>query len=127
MRMNLSVSDVKIFVPSKNFGKSLRFYRKLGWQFSPVDDGKLAELELGGQRFYLQNHYNKGWAQNFMFYLNVESAADWAVHAKSIIRSDDFAAAKVKGPAIQPHGPLVTHVWDPVGVLLHFAETLNEG
>ena len=38
---------------------------KVNWR---AEDDTLAELELAGNRVYLQNYYNEGWANNFMMH-----------------------------------------------------------
>jgi len=125
--MNLTASDVKIFVPAKDFQESLAFYSALGWQTNFVaDDGSLAVLELGDSRFYLQNYYNKEWADNFMLHITVEDAAAWYQHASNIIANGSYKNACINKPKEEPYGALVTFVWDPCGVLLHFAQPLGD-
>lgn len=117
-------SDVKPFVPAMNFGESLAFYKTLGWQenFKADDDG-LAELELADCRFYLQNYY-KDWANNFMLHITVEDAQAWHDHAKAVIDAGSWQYARLRKPKEQSYA-LVTFVWAPSGVLLHFAEHLS--
>ncbi len=121
-----TASDVKVFVPAKNFSESLAFYSKLGWQLNwQADDNSLAELELGGQRFYLQNYYNKAWADNFMMNISVNDALAWWQHANHVIEEGNYKFARLQEPQEQSYGALVTFVWDPSGVLLHFAQSLE--
>ncbi len=115
-----SALDLKVFVPSKNFDESLAFYLDLGWQKN-WSDNSLAELELGGHRFYLQKYYHKGWANNFMMYIDVEDAQAWYDHIVEVLNRHNFKYARVKPPKDEPHA-LVTYAWDPCGVLLHFAQ-----
>ena len=57
--MNLTATDVKVFVPAKDFQESLRFYSALGWHLNyRADNDDIVELELADCRFYLQNYYN---------------------------------------------------------------------
>lgn len=121
MDEQLSVSDIKVFVPAKDFKLSLSFYQELGWETIGLHD-KLAELELRGFRFFLQDYYNKGWANNFMFYINVEDAQAWYEHILKVLEDGRFGKARVNEPKRQSHGDIVTHAWDPSGVLLHFAQ-----
>lgn len=124
--MNLSVKDVKVFVPAKDFKQSLGFYQALGWQANFVaDDGGLAELELGGCRFFLQNFYSKELAENFMLYLSIEDAEAWWERVSAVINSGLYGGARVAKPKEEAYGALVTYVWDPSGVLLHFAQPLE--
>lgn len=117
--------DVKVFVPAKDFQRSLEFYAQLGWQVNWEHDGGLAELELASSRFFLQNYYNKDWAENFMLYVPVENAQAWFDHVSELIESHSYSDISVSPPKVEPHDHKVTYVWDPSGVLLHFAEALS--
>lgn len=118
--------DVKPFVPASNFSESLAFYQALGWEVNfKTDDDGLAELELAGCRFYLQNYYNKDWADNFMLHITVEDAKAWWEHASKVIKTGHYNDARLKEPEEQAYGAWVTFVWDLSGVLLHFAEYLS--
>ncbi|MEK6221336.1 MAG: hypothetical protein N2D54_03725 [Chloroflexota bacterium] len=119
----LSVSDVKVFVPTKNFNQSIKFYSKLGWDVIFQSDD-LAEMELADNRIYLQNFYQKGWANNFMLFMDVADAQSWYDHIYYIIKMGKFGSARVNPPKKQDYGALVTFAWDPCGVLLHFAQAL---
>ncbi len=124
--LNLKANDVKVFVPAKNFSESLEFYTSLGWQqIWKADDDGLAILELADQRFYLQNYYNKDWANNFMLHISVQDAEAWWQLASQVIEAGHYKHARLKKPEKQDYGALVTFVWDPSGVLLHFAQFLE--
>jgi len=114
--------DVKIFVPAKDFKTSLDFYTQLGWQINWEHEGDLAELELAGTRLFLQNFYVKKWAENFMIYVSVENAQAWFEHVSAIKAPGDFPRIRVNPPKLEGHGDIVTYVWDPSRILLHFAE-----
>ncbi len=113
------VIDVKVFVPAQDFQRSLDFYLALGWkQLWLADDRSLAELELGGHRIYLQDFYVKDWAWNFMIHVTVDDIEAWESRAGQV--AEDFG---LKTKAIHDEEyALVTHVWDPSGVLIHFAQ-----
>lgn len=117
--------DVKVFVPAKNFQRSLEFYTQLGWQVNWNHDGGLAELELANCRFFLQNFYNKHWAENFMLYVPVENAQAWFEYVTELIQEGGYSDIRVSPPKVEPHGDKVTYVWDPSGILLHFGEALS--
>ncbi|MEZ4630613.1 MAG: hypothetical protein R2880_07895 [Deinococcales bacterium] len=118
--------DIKVFVPAMNFLESLEFYKALGWQVNfQAEDNGLAELELANQRFYLQNYYHKDWANNFMLHITVDDAKAWWQHASKVIKAGNWKHARLQEPKEQAYGALVTFVWDPSGVLLHFAEYLS--
>ncbi|MEM7346360.1 MAG: hypothetical protein AAF485_19140 [Chloroflexota bacterium] len=118
---NLTVNDVRVFVPAKDFEISKEFYIALGWQMTWSDEN-LAILEIADQRFYLQNYYTKDWAENFMLHISVDDATAWKEHASALLSEGKFKDVRVEGPKLEPYGALVTYVWDPSGVLLHFAQ-----
>ncbi len=122
---NLSASDIKPFIGSRDFDQSRDFYVALGWKVN-FDTGDLAELELGKHRFYLQAYYQRQWCENSMLHITVEDAEGWYRHAKAVLEDRVYGAARVKAPKMQDYGALVTHVWDPVGVLLHFAQPVDQ-
>ena len=118
-----AASDLKVFVPAKDFALSKRFYAALGFHAN-WEEGDLAEFEIAGVRFLLQNLYEPSWAGYFMLHVRVDDAAAWARHAHAVIASGDFPGTKVEGPRDESWGFRVTYVWDPSGVLLHFAERI---
>ncbi len=112
--------DVKVFVPAKDFQRSLDFYKALGWkQLWVADDGSLAELELADNRMYLQDFYVKDWAWNFMIHVTVDDIEEWESKATQV--AEQFG---LKTNAMHDEEyALVAHIWDPSGVLIHFAKT----
>lgn len=123
---NLSASDIKAFVGSKDYEESRDFYEAIGFKLN-FDAGDLAELELGNCRFYLQNYYQRKWCENSMLHITVEDAQAWYGHVAKVLEERRYGAARVREPSEQSYGALVTFVWDPVGVLLHFAQPLKSG
>ncbi len=118
-----AVKDVKVFVPTLDFDESLRFYTALGWRLNWRHE-ELAEVELAGVRLYLQKFYAKEWAENFMIYVVVADAAAWYDHIAAVLEDHDFSQARVAPPKEEPYGAIVTYVWDPCGVLIHFAQSV---
>ena len=118
-----NAGDIKVFVPAMNFNQSVAFYEGMGWNVNwRAADDSLAELELANSRCYLQNYYNEDWANNFMMHITVDDARAWWEHASKVIENGAYEYARVREPQDQPYGALVTFVWDPSGVLLHFAQ-----
>lgn len=118
--------DVKVFVPSRDFALSLRFYSRLGWQCNWQHEDSLAEIELAGVRLYLQNYYAREWAENFMIYVPVDDAAAWHAHLLGVLADGEFPGARVEPPRREDYGARVTYAWDPCGVLIHFAEPVGD-
>jgi hypothetical protein len=119
-------TDLRPFIPAKDYALSRRFYAALGWTESYADDN-IALLERGGTRFYLQAYYQKEWAENTMLHLTVQDAAAWHALAEQVLAGGEYPGARLKEPAEQPYGALVTHLIDPSGVLLHFAQWHSKG
>jgi hypothetical protein len=117
----LAVTDVRHFVPAEDFARSRAFYTALGWSTLWTDDEALALMSLAGHQIMLQNYYVKEWAENSMLVIEVADARAWYRHVAQVLADGEFGAARVAEPQ-QQDWALVTHVWDPCGVLLHFAE-----
>ena len=123
--VNLDASGVRTFVGTRNFEDSRDFYVALGCTLNWERDG-LAELELGGCRFFLQRYYNRQWCENSMLHVTVEDATAWYEHAKRVIDQGSFGGPpRVNPPKEEDYGALVTYIWDPAGVLLHMAQPLG--
>jgi hypothetical protein len=118
----LVVTDVRPFVPAEDFQQSLAFYTALGWTTLRTDGEGLALLSLGGRQIMLQNFYVKDWAENSMLVIEVADAVAWYRHVDQVLADGDFGNARVADPKQQDWGALVTYVWDPCGVLLHFTQ-----
>jgi len=119
---NLNATNLRPFVPAKDFALSRRFYAALGWDVQDVDP-RLALVTIGaGQQFYLQDFYLQEFAENATLHVTVESAADWHAHVAAALETGHFAAACVHAPARQDYGATVVFVHDPSGVLLHLCQ-----
>ena len=123
--VDLKLSDVRPFLPSKDFALSKEFYTSLGWVIKYSDDS-LALLENGGHRFYLQRYYSKEFAENTMLLVVVEDAQACAEQIEELLTSGRFPDVRCAGPKREPYGALVTYVWDPAGVLLHLAQWIDK-
>lgn len=118
----LAVTDVRPFIPAADFTQSLAFYNALGWSTLWTDGGGLALLSLGGRQLMLQNYFVRQWAENSMLVIEVADAAAWHRHIARILADGNFGGARVAEPQTMDWGAVVTHAWDPCGVLLHFTQ-----
>ncbi|NND92240.1 MAG: hypothetical protein HKN42_15380 [Granulosicoccus sp.] len=117
-----SIEDFKPFVPSKDYETSKAFYQCMGFTVS-WDASEVCEIDTGfGYRFLLlpKNHNNYG--ESLMLHFMVDSAQAWHDHFESVELCKKFPMTRTAPPTLQPWGLLVAYVWDPAGVLLHFAE-----
>lgn len=118
----LAASDIRAFIPARDFALSKRFYGALGWEARDVGP-RLALVDVGReQHFYIQDYYLKDVAENSMLHVTVENAADWHAHVAAVLQGGEFAGARVQAPARQPYGATVAFVHDPSGVLIHLCQ-----
>ena len=123
---NLTVTDIKSFIGSRDFNASRDFYVALGWQVI-YDSDDLRVLELGNHRFYLQRSYDRQWCNNTMLHVAVECVEDWFAFVKNAFATNNFAGGARHDSEIGDEGYAQTfHVWDPAGVLIHFAQFPTE-
>lgn len=119
--MSLIPTELKTYVPAKDFAISKQFYKALGFELTEAWGGNV-DCRLGPTVFRLQNYYVKDWANNFMLQFDVDDARAWYDHVKPIIDSGEFGHARVAEPEIVGDDTVITHVWDPTGVLLIFIQ-----
>ena len=119
---DLKVSDLRPFIPARDFALSKNFYSALGWETKDVGPG-LALVQLSDQQhFYIQDYYLKDVAENCMLHATVEDAQAWYQHVSSVLRDNKFVGARVQPPKLQPYGAVVAFMHDPTGVLLHLCQ-----
>jgi hypothetical protein len=109
------------FLPAKDFETSLRFYEAIGFEAYPLG-GTLAELSLGPHAFLLQGYYVKEWAENTMMHVLVNDVQAWWRHVEPLDLAGRFGVPPPTAPRAEPWGLTVAYVFDPAGVLWHFAE-----
>jgi len=117
----MKVLELKTFVGAEDYETSKAFYQALGFTLNWENAG-LGELQLGEYRFLLQDYYQKDWCENTMLHMSVDNADEWYQHITSVIDEGDYGAARVTAPKLEDYGARVSYVFDPSGVLWHFAE-----
>ncbi len=115
------VTDMKAFVPAKDFEVSKAFYTDLGFTTNFSND-EIAELQIGGFRFLLQKFYVAEHAGNFMMTLKVEDADAWWKYIEEREFTKKYPGIMGKAPAMQPWGVRVLYLSDPAGVLWHITD-----
>ena len=73
---NLNVTEIKAFVPARDFTQSKQFYQDLGFTLASDGDG-VAYFHLGNASFLLQDGNPPGLAEQLMMHLLVEDVAAW--------------------------------------------------
>lgn len=116
-----TITDQRIFLPTKDLAQSVDFYSRLGWTVIFRDDA-LAMMELGASRIFLQKYYQPDWAGNTMVHFVVDDAVRWQELGERVKAEGGFDDVKIMPAKRAEYGALVTHIIDPAGVLLHFAQ-----
>ena len=120
------IDDFKPFVPSNDYEISKSFYQHMGFTIN-WDDGEVCEVDTNfGYRFLLLPKNHNNYAHSLMLLFIVNSAQEWYDHFTEIKLAETFVGTKVEPPKLMPWGLIITYVWDPAGVLLHFAEKPEE-
>jgi uncharacterized glyoxalase superfamily protein PhnB len=121
---NMRVSEIKAFVPAKDFELCKRFYQDMGFAMEPLGDD-LAYFHAGGSSFLLQNFYVKDHAENFMMHMLVEDVDAWWRHVESQ-GLDRKYGARVMPPENRPWGIRDFIVVDPTSVLWRIGQSIEE-
>ena len=115
-----TVKALRPFVPAKSFKISKRFYSDLGFKAEPLGEG-LAEMHLGRHSFLLQDYYVEDWAANCMMHMLVDDVEGWWAHIASLDLPSRYGVKPPRAPRRESWGLDVAYVFDPSGVLWHFA------
>ena len=114
------------FVRGTDYLLSKAFYECMGFKIN-WDNGEVCEIDtMFGYRFLLLPRNHNNYAHILMLHFMVNSAQEWYDYFLGVKLAEKFPGTKVAEPDLKPWGLLITHVWDPAGVLLHFAEQPRE-
>lgn len=119
---NLSVVEVKAFVPAKDFELSKRFYRDVGFTMAS-DGGGVAYFHHGEASFLLQDFYAEELAKNFVMHLLVEDADAWRQNIEDQGIAQKYGV-KVGSVELQPWRMRDFVLFDPSGVLWRIAQNV---
>ncbi|MFO1194135.1 MAG: VOC family protein [Rhodoferax sp.] len=119
----LHVTEIKAFVPSRDFALSKRFYQDLGFTMAS-EGGGVAYFHHGSASFLLQDFCAEGLAENFMMHLLVPDVQAWWDHVR------DSGLATKYGVQVTP---LEDQPWrmrdfclaDPSGVLWRIGQNIG--
>lgn len=112
---NLRVTEIKAFVPSKDFEVSKQFYKDLGFTMAS-EGGGVAYFHFGHASFLLQDFCAGGLAENFMVHILVEDVEAWRnqVHASGVIVKYGVTCTEIEAQPWQMRDFCLS---DPSGVL----------
>lgn len=119
-----TTSNLRPFIPAKDFAVSRAFYKDLGATEVWASDDMVL-LQLGGSQFYLQAYYVKAWAENTMLFLMVEELEQLWEELQALDLVNRYKGIRWKEPTDYEWGLREIHLIDPAGILWHFAKPLT--
>tara|TARA_B100001105_G_scaffold36925_3_gene26145 strand:- start:274 stop:642 length:369 start_codon:yes stop_codon:yes gene_type:complete len=120
---SLQVTEIKAFVPSRDFEVSKRFYQDLGFTMAS-EGGGVAYFHIGHASFLLQDFCAEGFADNFMMHLLVTDVDAWRAH---IERSGLVAkyGVRITDTKNQPWRMRDFCLFDPSGVVWRIGQNTD--
>ncbi|MEM9602775.1 MAG: VOC family protein [Pseudomonadota bacterium] len=91
----LNVTEIKAFVPARDFAQSKRFYTDIGFTMAS-EGGGVAYFYRGNASFLLQDFCTDGLAQDFTMHLLVTDVDAWWQHI------DDAGVVERYGVTLSP-------------------------
>jgi len=118
--MKADVQTMRAFLPAKDFAQSLAFYQALSFETAPLGPA-LSIVHMGAHEFFLQDFFVKDFAENLAMHMLVDDLDAWWRHIDSLDLAQRFGVQAPRAPKVEPWGLRVAYVFDPAGVLWHFA------
>jgi uncharacterized glyoxalase superfamily protein PhnB len=109
------------FVPAKDFQTSKQFYIDLGFEVIPLGD-TIAHVGIGNFAFLLHDYFVQDWADNFVMHMMVTNLDQWWAAISRLDLESRYEVRAPRSPKVEPWGLRVAYLFDPAGVLWHFAE-----
>ena len=120
---NLRVTEIKAFVPARDFGLSKRFYQEIGFIMAS-EGGGVAYFHIGSASFLLQDFWVEGFADNFMMHILVEDVDAWwhRVNDSGVVAKYGVTLSNVE---LQPWRMRDFCCTDPSGVLWRIGQNVS--
>lgn len=120
---NLMVTEIKAFVPSKDFELSKQFYKDLGFSMTS-EGGGVAYFHFAHVSFLLQDYCVPNLAENFMMHLLVQDVDAWWRHVH-VVEIESKYKVKVGAIEDQAWGMRDFCIYDPSGVLWRIGQNIG--
>jgi len=126
MKTQLPVTELKTYLPAKDFGLSTRFYVDLGFILEWTGpDNSLACFGTGSARFLLQKVHANFRPDYFMMHLLVPDVQRWWDYIKEHKIAETYQI-KVEPPEDRPWGIRDLVMIDPSGVLWRIGQPIQK-
>ncbi|MDG9923942.1 MULTISPECIES: VOC family protein [unclassified Pseudomonas] len=119
---NLNTTEIKAFVPAKDFERSKAFYQDLGFRMASDGHG-VAYFHHGNSSFLLQDFYVREQAENFVMHLLVEDVDAWHRHVSESGLAERYGV-RMGDLVDQPWKMREFVLFDPSGVLWRIAQNI---
>ena len=121
--MTLSVTEIKAFVPARDFARSKQFYKDLGFTMASDGDG-VAYFHLGHASFLLQDGCPAALPASEMMHLLVHDVDAWWNHIASVGLAKTYGV-KVTDIETQPWRMRDFCLADPSGVVWRIGQNVG--
>ncbi len=120
---NFRVTEIKAFVPAKDFERSKNFYRDVGFALAS-DAGGIAYFHIGNASFLLMDHCADGLAENFTMHLLVEDVDAWwtRINESGVVESYGVTLSSIE---LQPWRMRDFCLTDPSGVVWRVGQNVS--
>lgn len=119
---NLKITEIKAFVPAKDFDISKKFYQDIGFRMAS-EGGGVAYFHFENVSFLLQDYCAESQAENFMMHILVEDVDSWweHIHECDVIEKYGIKITPIEN---QPWSMKDFCITDPSGVLWRIGQNV---
>ena len=120
---NLKVTEIKAFVPARDFERSKQFYQDLGFTMAS-EGGGVAYFHFEHASFLLQDFNTESLANNFMMHLLVHDVDAWwqRINESGVVQKYGVTLSNIEQ---QPWRMRDFCLTDPSGVLWRIAQNTD--
>jgi uncharacterized glyoxalase superfamily protein PhnB len=120
---NLRVTEIKAFVPAKDFERSKTFYQDIGFTLAS-EGGGIAYFHVGNASFLLQDFCADGVAEHFTMHLLVEDVDAWwkRIDESGVVQTYGVTLSPIER---QPWRMRDFRVTDPSGVAWRIGQNVE--
>lgn len=118
----LRITEIKAFIPSKDFERSKQFYLDIGFTLAS-DGGGVAYFSCDGASFLLQDFCAENFAENFMMHMLVADVDAWWARVKASGVEEKYGV-NISDIEIQPWKMRDFCLFDPAGVVWRIGQNI---
>jgi len=120
---NLHITEIKAFVPAKNFALSKQFYQDIGFTMAS-EGGGVAYFHFEHVSFLLQDYCAEQFAENFMMHILVDDVDAWWSHINTCAVVEKYGV-KLWPIELQAWKMRDFCITDPSGVLWRIGQNVD--